>query len=81
MADLVPLGLPLDQEAPREKEAPTSRPPSLDPLFASIELRVRIEQRIGELEREAASRTGRERQISENLIRELRALLRPPPKP
>ncbi len=78
---LVPLALPQGQRATREKEAGTPGSRSLDDLFTGIELRVRVEQRIRELEREAATKTGRDRQESEAILMELRDLLRHSPKP
>ena len=66
---LIPLGLPRKQGA----ETPAAK--SLDDVFAGLELRVRIEQRIGELEKEVETKTGRDRRDAEALLRELRALL------
>ena len=78
---LVPLALPRDQQTTREKGPGTPESPSLDDLFAGVELRVRVEQRIRELEKEAATKTGRDRQVAENVVRELRAILRPTQNP
>jgi hypothetical protein len=78
---LAPLALPRDQQITREKGPGTSGSLSWDDLLAGVELRVRVEQRIGELEKDAATKTGRDRQVAENLVRELRTLLRPLPKP
>jgi len=77
---LVPLALPRHQQTSREK-GPGASSPSLDDLFAGVELRVRLEHRIQELQKEAATKTGRDRQITEALLRELRALIPPSPKP
>ena len=78
---LIPLGLPRDQAARQERGGGTEAPKSLEDLFAGVELRVRIEHRIGELEKEIETKTGRDRQNTEALLRELRTLLRPTPKP
>jgi len=78
---VVPLGLPRGERTIAGTETPKSEAPSFDGLFASVELRVRIKQRIGELEKEVETKTGRDRQSAEVLLREFRALLRPPPKP
>jgi hypothetical protein len=78
---LVPLALPRGQQATREKEAGTPGSLSWDDLFTGVELRVRVEQRIRELEKEATTKTGRDRQVAEALLRELRGLLRPPQNP
>jgi hypothetical protein len=78
---LIPLALPRGQQATREKEAGTPGSLSWDDLFTGVELRVRVEQRIRELEKEAATKTGRDRQVAENLVRELRAILRPTQNP
>ena len=74
---LVPLALPRGQQTTREKGLGTPGSPSLDDLFAGVELRVRIEQRVRELEKEAATKTGRDRQVAESVVRELRAILQP----
>ena len=76
---LVPLALPRDQQTSREK-GPGAPSPSLDDLFAGVELRVRLEHRIQELQKVAATKTGRDRQITEALLRELRALVPPSPR-
>jgi hypothetical protein len=78
---LAPLALPRDQQTTRQKGPRTPGSLSWDDLLTGVELRVRVEQRIGELEKEAATKTGRDREVAENLVRELRALLRPLPKP
>ena len=78
---LVPLGLPQGERTIAGKEAPTPKTLSGDDLIAGVELRVRIEQRIAELEKELETTTGRDRQIAEALLRELRGLLRSSQKP
>ena len=78
---LVPLALPRDQQTTREKGPGTPGSPSLDDLFAGVELRVRLEHRIRELVKEAATKTGRDRQAAESVVRELRAILRPTQNP
>ncbi len=75
---LVPLGLP---RAGVRKGAEKASGPSLDDLLIGIELRVRIAQRIGELEKEADTKTGKDRQNTEVLLRELRALLESSSRP
>jgi hypothetical protein len=78
---LVPLALPRGQQTTREKGPGTPGSPSLDDLFAGVELRVRVEQRIRELEKEAATKTGRDRENAQGVVRELRAILRPTQNP
>ncbi len=78
---LVPLGLPQGERTSAGKEAPKPEARSIEDLVAGAELRVRIEQRIAELEKEVETTTGRDRQIAEALLRELRGLLRPSQKP
>ena len=78
---LVPLALPRGLQGIREKEVGTPGSLSWDDLFTGVELRVRVDQRIRELEKEAANKTGRDRQEADALLKELRALLRPSPKP
>ena len=78
---LVPLGLPREPRAGVTKGAEKASGPSIDDLLIGVELRMRIEQRIGELEKEAETRTGKDRQDTEVLLRELRALLRPSLRP
>ena len=75
---LAPLGLP---RAGVRKGTEKASGPSIDDLLIGIELRMRIEQRIGELEKEAETKAGRDRQNTEVLLRELRALLQPPSRP
>ena len=75
---LVPLGLP---RAAVTKGAEKGSGPSIDDLLIGIELRMRIAQRIGELEKEAETKAGRDRQNTEILLRELRGLLQPPSRP
>ena len=78
---LVPLGLPREPQAGMTKGAEKGSGPSIDDLLIGVELRMRIEQRIGELEKEAETKAGKDRQDAEVLLRELRALLRPSPRP
>lgn len=78
---LVPLGLPREPQAGVTKGAEKGSGPSIDDLLIGIELRMRIAQRIGELEKEAETKAGRDRQDTELLLRELRALLQPPSRP
>ena len=78
---LVPLALPRDQQTTREKGPGTPGSLSWDNVYTGIELRVRVEQRIRELEREAATKTGRDRQEVEATLMELRAILRPTQNP
>ena len=75
---LIPLGLP---RAGVTKGAEKGSGPSIDDLLIGIELRMRIAQRIGELEKKAGTKTGKDRQNTEVLLRELRALLQPPSRP
>jgi hypothetical protein len=77
----VPLALPRGLQGIREKEVGTPGLLSWDDLFTGVELRVRVEQRIRELEKEAATKTGRDRQVAEGVVRELRAILRPTQNP
>lgn len=81
LGGMIPLGLPRDRQPAQDKEATTPGPSSLDDLLTSVELRARIQQRIQQLEREAESKTGGDRQLAEAVLRELRALLRPAQKP
>jgi hypothetical protein len=74
---LAPLALPRDQQTTRQKGPRTPGSLSWDDLLTGVELRVRVEQRIGKLEKEAATKAGRDRQTAETVLRELRALLRP----
>jgi hypothetical protein len=78
---LAPLGLPREQRAGVRKGAEKASGPSIDDLLIGVELRMRMEQRIGELEKEVGTRTGRDRRDAEALLRELRALLQPPSRP
>jgi len=73
-AILAPLSLP---RAGVRKGTEEGGGPSIDDLLLGVELRVRIKQRIGELEKEAETKAGRDRQDTEALLRQLRALLRP----
>ena len=75
---LVPLGLP---RAGVTKGAEKGSGPSIDDLLVGVELRIRIAQRIGELEKEAETKAGRDRQNTEVLLRELRALLESSSRP
>lgn len=78
---LVPLGLPREPRAGVTQGAEKPSGPSLDDLLIGIELRMRIAQRIGELEKEVERKTGKDRQDTEALLRELRALLQPSSRP
>jgi hypothetical protein len=75
---LAPLSLP---RAGVAKGAQEASGPFIDDLLVGVELRLRIEQRIGELEKEAGRKTGKDRQDTELLLRELRALLQPSSRP
>jgi hypothetical protein len=75
------LQLPRNAQAGRGKEIATPGPPYLDTLVEGLELRMRIEHRIRELEREAATKTGRDRELAESALRELRAILQPTQNP
>lgn len=78
---LIPLGLPREPQAGVTKGAEKGSGPSIDDLLIGVELRGRIEQRIGELEKEAVTKTGKDRQDTEVLLRELRALLESSSRP
>jgi len=78
---LIPLGLPREPGAGVRKGTEKASGPSLDDLLIGVELRLKLEQRIGELEKEAGRKTGKDRQDTEVLLRELRALLQPPSRP
>ena len=78
---LAPLGLPRERRAGVGKGAEKASVLSVDDLLIGVELRMRIEQRIGELEKEAETKAGRDRQNTEILLRELRTLLQPPSRP
>lgn len=80
VGELVPLGQPLER-VPQEKGVPASKPRSLGELLSGAELRARIEQRIRELEKEAESKTGRDREIADGVLQELKALLGASRKP
>ena len=75
---LAPLSLP---RAGVRKGTEKASGPSIDDLLLGIELRMRIAQRIGELEKEAETKAGRDRQNTEILLRELRALLESSSRP
>jgi hypothetical protein len=78
---LAPLGLPRGQGPDVEKDAPSRGSLSVHELVAGVELRLRIEKRIGELEKEAETKTGRDRENAGVLLRELRALLQSSSRP
>lgn len=78
---LVPMALPRDQQISRERGPGTPGSLSPDELFAGVEVRVRVEQRIRELEKEVATKTGSDRQNAEALLKELRAILQPSQRP
>jgi hypothetical protein len=75
--NLIPLELPRDQLTGGERRVETPAQKSPEDVLAGVELRARIEQRIGELERGLASKTGRDRQAAEAVLRDLRMLLQP----
>lgn len=78
---LAPLGLPRGQGPDLEKGTPLPGSLSVDELVAGVELRLRIEKRIAELEKEAETKTGRDRESAEVLLRQLRALLQSSSRP
>ena len=80
-ASLVPLGLPQGKPSVTGRETREPVASSIDDLVAGLELRVRIEHRIAELEKELETKTGEDRQIAEALLSELRGLLRSSQKP
>jgi hypothetical protein len=75
--NLIPLGLPRDQPTGGEGRVETPAQKSPEDVLAGVELRARIERRVGELERELATKTGRDRQAAEAVLRDLRMLLQP----
>ena len=81
LGGVTPLALPRDRQPTQDTKATTPSPSSLDDLLTNVELRARIEHRLRELEMEAQSKTGGDRQIAEAVLRELRALLQPPRRP
>lgn len=70
-----------EQQTASEKIAQLPGSPSVDDLVMAFELRLRIEQRVRELEKEAETKRGRDRQVADAVVRELRTLLQARQKP